>query len=193
VSRDKDEDKDKDEAAKVDAQRAELTEVTRQRNALKSQQVAAKVRKEDKTAYAYHHGKVWTKVIANSHQKTEARRSDGGGGDETLRNVQFRLTDANLVRLLGADEVRRRTRAESTRCTDTTTAVSLATSAQTVIAHRHLRGRMFERGISDEQLKRARKHGEKAALRGGNVAYAFDGVTYVTDSTGRRGITCYWA
>ena len=38
MSRDKDEDKDKDEAAKVDAQRAELTEVTRQRNALKSQQ-----------------------------------------------------------------------------------------------------------------------------------------------------------
>jgi len=136
----------------------------------------------------FYSGEIHKKVFRNSHQKTADRHL---GATESRLSQQLKLTDTNLKRLYGTNATQRHTRVASTSCADGNTVVSLATSQQTVIKTRHLRARLFQRGVEVEQVQLARKHGRRVRLRNGNLAFVYQGVTYITDSTGRIGVTTW--
>lgn len=75
--------------------------------------------------------------------------------------------------------------------TGTMGSASRNTSDFTVVKTDHLGKRQQQRGIKTRELQAAVKHGEKAPANGSRLAYKFDGMTYITDKTGKIGITGY--
>ena len=69
------------------------------------------------------------------------------------------------------------------------------TAQQTVLSGTHGRSRRGERGISKTDLQKAKKYGLKqlGKLVGSDQRkmYTYAGITYVTDSTGRKEITSF--
>lgn len=68
---------------------------------------------------------------------------------------------------------------------------STATSQYTVRPSHHLQQRQQQRDINLRELQLARKHGVCYETGSGRLVYAYEDVIYVTDSTGRRGITAW--
>ena len=71
------------------------------------------------------------------------------------------------------------------------TSRSMATSEFSVVKTNHLAQRQNERLIPTRELQSAVKHGEKLPAPGGRVIHRSDDIEYITDMTGRIGITSY--
>ena len=71
-------------------------------------------------------------------------------------------------------------------------AESLATTAVSIESTNHLRERKAERGIDKRELQLAVKHGTRTYDEAtGNLQFRFQGVCYVTDPSGRIGVTSW--
>ena len=81
----------------------------------------------------------------------------------------------------------------SSRHASQASAVSISTAQWTAILPNHIKGRMFTRDIDKEELQRARKHGVRVPLSGCKLAWLHEGLTYITDATGRVGVTTWRA
>ena len=69
---------------------------------------------------------------------------------------------------------------------------SVATSAMSIESTQHLRARKAERGIDRRELQLAVKHGERTVDETtGNLQFRHGGVCYVTDPSGRVGVTSW--
>ena len=89
-----------------------------------------------------------------------------------------------LAAMLGALDV-----SDASRDDDT---MSVATSAVTIESTQHLREREAERGIDRRELQSAIKHGTCTMDEAtGHLQYRHNGVCYVTDATGKVGITSW--
>ena len=55
----------------------------------------------------------------------------------------------------------------------------------------HLKQRKQERNVTTRELQAARKHGVKSTTTGGNIAHDHSGLRYVTDETGKVGVTSF--
>lgn len=65
------------------------------------------------------------------------------------------------------------------------------TSEVTIEKTRHLRARMRERSVNTSLLQRTRKHGGRWRQSNGTMLFRGGGANYVTDRSGRVGITCF--
>lgn len=65
------------------------------------------------------------------------------------------------------------------------------TSEYTVHQTDHLKQRKQERNVTTRELQAARKHGAKSTTTGGNIAHDHSGLRYVTDETGKVGVTSF--
>ena len=71
-------------------------------------------------------------------------------------------------------------------------AESMATTAVSIESTNHLRERKAERGIDKRELQLAVKHGTRTVDEAtGNLQFRFNGVCYVTDPSGRIGVTSW--
>jgi len=71
------------------------------------------------------------------------------------------------------------------------TSRSMNTSEITVVKTNHLAQRQAERVIQTRELQSAVKHGDKISTPGGRLIHRAADVEYITDATGRIGITSY--
>ena len=69
---------------------------------------------------------------------------------------------------------------------------SVATSAVSIESTQHLRQRKAERGVDTREMQLAVKHGERTVDEStGNLQFRYNGVCYVTDPSGRVGVTSW--
>lgn len=156
---------------------------------------AAKVRAPEKVVPVYYGGKMHQKVIENSFNKQNGKNKAASSheGDRAFGALDMRgvkLSAGNL-RKLPTEELWTTRDAGSSRIASQASAVSISTAQWTAILPRHIKGRMFTRDIEKEELQRARKHGVRVPLQGGKLAWLHEGLTYITDSSGRVGVTTW--
>ena len=65
------------------------------------------------------------------------------------------------------------------------------TSEITIVKTNHLGKRQQQRDITTRELQSAVKHGVKAPANGSRLAHEHRGIKYITDKTGKIGITGY--
>ena len=178
----------------VDQQRDQAREAQAQHNLLTAETEAAKVRAPEFSVPVFYGGKIHQKMIDNSFNKQNGRNkaacsSQEGRAFGSVDGRSVKLTAASLRKL--PSELWTTRESGSSRHASQASAVSISTAQWTAILPRHIKGRMFTRDIDKGELQRARKHGERVPLSGGKLAWLHEGLTYITDATGRIGVTTW--
>lgn len=164
------------------------------KNAAKAVSVASAVPVGEKSAIVFYKGSLHKKVWENAHQKISRRNTPTHTPSPFLK-----LTAANL-RLLGGDSGRS---ASSPSQMTSSTVYGSVLCGSTIFdfgrASLHLKQRMFQRGISFEEMRTAAVQGEPILLktrrdrrgRSGTRVYLFNDIVYIMDKAGKVGITAW--